>query len=46
MDRKAPLPPLKDQSPNWARASALAHDWQLKQLSERLAKLARQYDQR
>jgi exodeoxyribonuclease-3 len=40
MDRKAPLPPLKDQSPTWSRASALARDWQLKQLSERLAKLA------
>jgi exodeoxyribonuclease-3 len=44
MDRKAPLPPLKDQSPNWTRASALARDWQLKQLAERLAKLARQFN--
>jgi DNA polymerase-1 len=46
MDRKALLPPLKDQSPNWAGASALAYDWQLNQLSERLAKLAREFHQR
>jgi exodeoxyribonuclease III len=40
MDRKAPLPRLRDQRPTWARASALARDWQLTQLAERLAKLA------
>jgi DNA polymerase-1 len=40
MDRKAPLPRLGDQIPNWASASALVRDWQLKQLAERLAKLA------
>jgi DNA polymerase-1 len=40
MDRKAPLPRLRDQRPTWAKASALARDWQLTQLSERLAKLA------
>jgi exodeoxyribonuclease III len=40
MDRKAPLPRLRDQRPTWAKASALARDWQLTQLAERLAKLA------
>ena len=40
MDAKAPLPRVKDQKPNWARASALARDWQLGQLANRLAKLA------
>ena len=34
------LPRLRDQRPTWARASALARDWQLTQLAERLAKLA------
>ena len=40
MDAKAPLPPLKDQQPSWAKASALACDWQLNALADRLAKLA------
>jgi exodeoxyribonuclease-3 len=40
MDPKAPLPPLKDQRPTWAKASALAGDWQLNQLADRLARLA------
>jgi exodeoxyribonuclease-3 len=40
MDRKAPLPRLPDQTPDWVRASALAREWQLKQLADRLAKLA------
>ena len=40
MDAKAPLPPLKDQRPSWAKASALARDWQLNALADRLAKLA------
>ena len=40
MDAKAPLPRVKDQKPNWAQASALARDWQLNQLANRLAKLA------
>ena len=40
MDRKAPLPRLRDQRPTWAKAAALARDWQLTQLAERLAKLA------
>jgi exodeoxyribonuclease-3 len=40
MNAKAPLPRVSDQQPNWAKASALARDWQLNQLADRLAKLA------
>ena len=40
MDRKAPLPRLRDQRPTWTKASALARDWQLDKLAERLEKLA------
>ena len=39
MDRSAPLPALPDQKPDWSRAAALARDWQLKKLAERLAGL-------
>jgi DNA polymerase-1 len=39
MDRSAPLPALPDQKPTWSRAAALARDWQLKKLAERLAGL-------
>ena len=41
MNRKAPLPPLADQMPDWGRAAALARKWQLKQLADRLDELAR-----
>ena len=41
MNRKAPLPRLADQTPTWAKAAALARDWELKQLAERLEELAR-----
>jgi exodeoxyribonuclease III len=41
MDRAAPLPPLADQAPNWTRASALAREWELNQLADRLEALAR-----
>jgi len=37
LDASAPLPPLEDQSPTWAEASALAAAWGLNQLSQRLA---------
>jgi len=37
MDRKAPLPSLKDQVPTWAKAASLAHEWDLNGLAERLA---------
>jgi DNA polymerase-1 len=40
MDKSAPLPVLRDQKPNWAKAAALARDWQLNKLAERLEKLA------
>src|SRR5262245_8167457 len=40
MDPGAPLPPLPDQVPTWAKASALARDWELNQLADRLAELA------
>jgi exodeoxyribonuclease III len=40
MDAMAPLPPLRPQQPTWAEASALARDWELNQLADRLAELA------
>ena len=39
LDATAPLPPLDDQAPTWARASALVREWGLNQLAERLAAL-------
>ena len=39
LDASAPLPPLEDQIPSWAEASALASDWGLNALAERLAGL-------
>jgi exodeoxyribonuclease-3 len=41
MDRSAPLPRLADQIPLWAKAAALARDWQLNRLADRLDELAR-----
>jgi DNA polymerase-1 len=41
MNAAAPLPPLADQTPNWAAAAALARDWELGRLAERLAELAK-----
>ena len=40
VDASAPLPPLEDQSPTWAEASALTREWGLNGLADRLAKLA------
>ncbi len=40
MDSKAPLPPLRNQTPKWAEAAELARDWELNALAERLEKLA------
>jgi DNA polymerase-1 len=37
LDASAPLPPLEDQTPTWAEASALAERWGLGQLAGRLA---------
>jgi DNA polymerase I len=39
LDASAPLPPLEDQLPSWAEASALVSEWGLNALAERLAKL-------
>ena len=36
MDAAAPLPPLHDQTPSWAAASALARQWGLNALADRL----------
>lgn len=40
MDRSAPLPPLGDQTPTWAKASASAREWELNRLADRLSALA------
>ena len=40
MDSEAPLPPLEDQAPTWARAAALADEWGLGRLAGRLETLS------
>jgi DNA polymerase-1 len=40
MNRKAPLRRVRDQQPSWDRAAALARDWELNQLADRLEDLA------
>jgi len=40
MDHAAPLPPLDDQTPSWAKAAVLARDWGLDRLAQRLDELA------
>jgi DNA polymerase I len=40
MDRSAPLPPLRNQRPTWAAAAALAREWELNRLADRLDGLA------
>ena len=37
LDASAPLPPLEDQSPMWAEASALLSSWGMNQMAERFA---------
>jgi DNA polymerase I len=37
LDASAPLPPLEDQSPTWAEASALLSGWGMNQMADRLA---------
>jgi DNA polymerase-1 len=44
MDRAAPLPCLADQTPRWAGAAALAREWALDRLADRLEVLAPQPD--
>ncbi len=39
MDKSAPIPALQDQNPTWAKASALAKEWELNRLADRLAGL-------
>jgi DNA polymerase-1 len=39
MDASAPLPPLDDQTPTWDAAAALAREWELNQLTDRLASI-------
>jgi len=41
MDASAPLPALDDQIPTWSEASALAREWELNRLADRLAELGR-----
>jgi DNA polymerase-1 len=40
MDKSAPLPPLRTRKPSWGRAAALARDWQLDRLADRLEAMA------
>jgi DNA polymerase-1 len=40
MDAAAPLPALADQTPRWADAAALAREWELNRLADRLDALA------
>jgi hypothetical protein len=40
MNRKAPLPILRNQKPTWLKAAALARDWNLEQLARRLDDLS------
>ena len=40
MDASAPIPPLPDQEPTWDQAAALARDWELNRLADRLSELA------
>ena len=39
MDAAAPLPPLRNQTPTWDKASALARAWELNALADRFAAL-------
>ena len=41
MDATAPIPKLPDQTPTWGKASALAREWGLNQLADRLEQLAK-----
>ena len=40
MDASAPLPSLHDQTPSWGKAAALAWEWELNRLADRLTELA------
>jgi DNA polymerase-1 len=40
MDASAPLPSLPDQAPTWDKAAAVAREWELNRLAERLHELS------
>lgn len=40
MDATAPLPKIIDRKPTWDVAAALAREWELNDLAERLARMA------
>jgi DNA polymerase-1 len=40
MNKSAPLPALRNQKPTWAKAAALARDWGLNRLTDRLGAFA------
>jgi DNA polymerase-1 len=40
MNKRAPLPSLRRQTPTWQKAAALAREWELNQLAGRLEELA------
>jgi DNA polymerase I len=40
MDATAPLPPLDDKTPTWKQAAALARNWELTRLADRVDELA------
>lgn len=42
MDATAPLPTISDRRPTWETAAALAREWELNELAERLARMAAQ----
>ncbi|MBV9519058.1 MAG: hypothetical protein JO068_13145 [Hyphomicrobiales bacterium] len=42
MDKSAPVPPLRSQTPTWNKAAALARRWELNRLGDRLENLAKQ----
>lgn len=39
MDATAPLPKISDRTPTWEIAAALAREWELKELAERLTRM-------
>jgi DNA polymerase-1 len=41
MNTSAPLPPLPSKRPSWSKAAALAREWQLGRLADRLDAMAR-----
>jgi DNA polymerase I len=43
-DPTAPLPRIIDRPPTWSVAAALAREWELNELAERLARMAASND--